>query len=265
MLEHAPDRSTRSALRWAAPALIAVAVLIPVRLAARSPHDRDSAAVSSSADAYVLFLDATSVTMSGTMDDLAQARKLRDGRDGPTLWFRRGGKEFLVTDPATLRSIADTQRPEHERATEARQAQVAAEQTELEARLEALSRGRDEASEQTLKRALAADERRAGEASQLRAQAEMERELAAVSSRVDRLNSEQDVIAKEIERAAMEADRRIRILLEKRIESGAARHVGPEGGVEGGVKGGVKGGVEGGIEGGVDNGDDGGTDGSVEL
>jgi hypothetical protein len=93
----------------------------------------------------------------------------------------------------------------------------------------------------------------------------MERELAAVSSRVDRLNSEQDVIAKEIERAAMEADRRIRILLEKRIESGAARHVGPEGGVEGGVKGGVKGGVEGGIEGGVDNGDDGGTDGSVEL
>jgi hypothetical protein len=255
MLENASDTNRPVVARWAALALLAVAVLVPVRLSARAPHDGPAAAAPaapSSENAYVLFLDENSVTMSGSMDDLAIARRVRDKRGEQLLWFRQNGKEYVVTDPVVLRSIAGAQDVDRNRAAEARQESVNKEQAALEARLEALSHSRDALTEREIRQEMAQAERYAAEANRQRVQADMDREIAGVSSRMGTLSVEQDRIAREIERVAMEADRRIRELLEESVRSGEAHPAGVEGGVKGGVKGGVDGGIEGGVKGGVE-------------
>jgi len=257
MLDNAADRDRPIVARWATLALLAIAILVPVRLSARAPQHDGPAAPVSSEDAYVLFLDENSVTMSGSMDDLAAARRLRDERGGQLLWFRESGKEYVVTDPSLLRSVAVARVVDSERAAQARQELMNREQVALEARLEALSHRRDDLTEREIRQQMVEAERSVAAASRQRAQAEMDREIAGASSRIDTLSSERDRIAREIERVAMESDRRIRELLEESIRSGAAHPAG--------VKGGVKGGVEGGVQGEVDGGVDGGVEGGVEL
>ena len=149
--------------------------------------------------------------------------------------FRQGGTEYVVTDPSVLRSVVAAHGMGQEQEAASKQARVDAEQAELEAHLEALSAKRDELGDRESKEHLAQAERYAAEAARQRKQSEMDEEIARVSSHIDSLSARQDEIAKEIERVATEADRRIRELLERSIESGAARKVGVRGGVKGGV------------------------------
>jgi hypothetical protein len=234
-LTHAPHRTERRSTRWAVLALLAAAILIPDRLAARSPHGNEAAAASSQEDAYVLFLDKNSVSMSGNMGDFARARELRGKRSEQFLWFRQGGMEYVVTDPSVLRSVVAAHGTGPELEAASKQARVDAEQAELEARLEALSAKRDELGDRDSKEQLEQAERYAAKAARQRKQSEMDEEIARTSSHIDSVSAQQDDIAKEIERVAMGADRRIRELLERSIESGAARNVEVKGGVKGGV------------------------------
>lgn len=54
-------------------------------------------------DAYVLIEDGEAL-MHGSTEDLARARRLA-GNTGALLWFRNGGKSYVVRDPATLQRI----------------------------------------------------------------------------------------------------------------------------------------------------------------
>ncbi|KTF33484.1 hypothetical protein LMG919_16345 [Xanthomonas vesicatoria] len=54
-------------------------------------------------DAYVLFEDGKAL-MHGSTEDLARTRRLAGGT-GALLWFRRGGKSYVVRDPGTLQRI----------------------------------------------------------------------------------------------------------------------------------------------------------------
>ncbi|EGD07409.1 hypothetical protein LN475_11975 [Xanthomonas vesicatoria] len=54
-------------------------------------------------DAYVLFEDGEAL-MHGSTEDLARTRRLAGGT-GALLWFRRGGKSYVVRDPGTLQRI----------------------------------------------------------------------------------------------------------------------------------------------------------------
>src|SRR5438477_1291013 len=51
------------------------------------------------------------VTMSGDIEDVERVRKLVEP---PFLWFRREGKDYVVTDPAVLDEIDELSRPQEE-------------------------------------------------------------------------------------------------------------------------------------------------------
>lgn len=189
-------------MRFAALALVSVAILIPARGAACGKSD----------DAYVLFLDKNSVSMSGDLEDLAEARSVRKKSGGSTLWFRQAGTEYVVTDPDVVRAFAAIQNVEGE--DDERQDRLDREMEELDDRLEELSDQKDDLEDRaedpdTLERAMAG----------------MERQIEAVAAKIDRLSARQDELGRELERAADETDHRMRELLEQAVASGAARAV----------------------------------------
>ncbi|UNK49539.1 M48 family metalloprotease [Lysobacter sp. S4-A87] len=57
----------------------------------------------STRDAYALISqDRDGVTMSGSTDDLPQIEAARHSLQGDFVWFRRGGKSFVIVDAATV-------------------------------------------------------------------------------------------------------------------------------------------------------------------
>jgi septal ring factor EnvC (AmiA/AmiB activator) len=183
-------------------ALLGAAVLIPMR----------SEAHGKSGNAYVLFLDKNSVSMSGSLDDLVHARFAREKNRGSLLWFRQAGREYVVSDPEALRAFAEIHAAEG--AQDERQDKLEQELDELDDRLEDLSQQKDDL-----------DDPRGDPEQVKRAMADLEREITAVSSKIDRLNPQQEQVGRELDREAAEADRRMRELPERAIESGAAHPV----------------------------------------
>jgi beta-lactamase regulating signal transducer with metallopeptidase domain len=278
MLEIPTQTPARHSVRWVVLALLAAAILVPVRLSARTARQHVSASPVAD-DAYVLFLDENSVTMSGSLDDLAAANAQRESHGTQMLWFRQDGTEYVITDPAVLRSAVAARaggdaRKAHSsrlddaaRAEQLRQAEryaADADRLRRQAELEReLSRRQGNVDDATRAEQLRQAERYAADADRERRQAEVERELSR-ATQAGASGGTQEDLAREMQRAAMEADRRLRALLEESVKSGAARPSGVKGGVEGGVKGGVPGGVKGGVEGGVEGGVPGGVEGGVE-
>ncbi|AEL04990.1 hypothetical protein [Xanthomonas campestris] len=63
-------------------------------------HGQLRLSASADQDAYVLIHNGENV-MHGTLDDLRRAQRLA-GNSNAVLWFRTGGKSYVVRDPATL-------------------------------------------------------------------------------------------------------------------------------------------------------------------
>src|SRR5262249_43943368 len=63
---------------------------------------------------YVLLSADGSSTMSGSMADVARAKQLLGPGEKEILWFRRGGKEYVVRDPGTLKAARDLFAPQVE-------------------------------------------------------------------------------------------------------------------------------------------------------
>jgi bla regulator protein BlaR1 len=116
MLRHPSPRSLGVRLSTAAAAVVALALIAPVRPIARSSSGfapaPDVAVEQQTAESpakeklnYIFFVDDDHTTMSGATEDVERARRLK--RPGePMLWFRHGGREYVLRDPATLRRIA---------------------------------------------------------------------------------------------------------------------------------------------------------------
>jgi len=80
---------------------------------------------------YVLFIDDRKRTMSGSEEDVARAERLR--RPGERmLWFRRGGREYVVRDPALLKQVVEIFKPLEEIGS--KQGEIGAKQGEIGAR-----------------------------------------------------------------------------------------------------------------------------------
>jgi septal ring factor EnvC (AmiA/AmiB activator) len=183
-------------------ALLGAAFLIPLRSEAHGKSD----------NAYVLFLEKNSVSMSGSLDDLVQARSVREKNRGSMLWFRQAGREYVVTDPEVLHAFAEIHAAEG--AQDERQDKLEQELDELDDRLEDLSQQKDDL-----------DDLRGDPEEVKRAMADLEREITAASAKIDRLNAQQEQVGRELDREAADAGRRMRELLERAIESGAAHPV----------------------------------------
>ncbi len=68
-------------------------------------------------DAYVLFHGGgnAEMTMSGDTGDIERASELRrKAGGGELLWLRRGGREYVIRDAATLREVEEIFRPQRE-------------------------------------------------------------------------------------------------------------------------------------------------------
>ncbi len=215
MLQHSEKPVTSRVVRWSFLILAAALILVPVRLSARSPQAAGASTKESAVkDAYVLFHDASSVTMNGSPEDLARAQSLRDGKDEPMLWFRQDGREYVVRDPAVLHS-ASMDPARHALAADEKRRMIEAEMKAISKQAEEMSR---QASDVDAERAA----QKAAEAERLAVEGARERQL---SPRLDALADAQRELQRAIEIQAMESERRIRELLEESIASGAAHPV----------------------------------------
>jgi hypothetical protein len=59
---------------------------------------------------YVLFLDDNHTNMSGSTRDLESARRYRRGGER-ILWFRQGGREYVVRDPSVIEQVVNLWEP----------------------------------------------------------------------------------------------------------------------------------------------------------
>lgn len=170
MLQHTSDTARARAARWWIVAAAAALAIIPLRLVAQSqaptqaPTQTQTKTVTSvgrgtssassqsrsatesemkradsigSRDAWVLLHDRSDdVTMSGRMEDVAEAQRQRGSAGGSLLWFRHDATAYVIRDPATLEQVEALFAPiqelgEQQGALGGQQGQLGARQGEL--------------------------------------------------------------------------------------------------------------------------------------
>jgi beta-lactamase regulating signal transducer with metallopeptidase domain len=184
-------------------------------------------------DSYVLLYgDDNSATMSGSTDDLKRVKRMRTNSHEDFLWFRHDGKEYVVRDAALLKQVKDLSKAQGElggRQGElgGRQGALGAKQGSLGARQGALG------AEQG---ALAADRaRRGGDADDRdleKRERELDRKQEELSKQQEELGRQQEVLGKQQEELGRQqeglgrkAEREMKTLIERAIQSGAAQEV----------------------------------------
>jgi bla regulator protein BlaR1 len=139
MLQHTSDPARARAARWWIVAAAAALAIVPLRLVAqtqteaqtqthkqtqtvtsvgrgtsRAPGRSQSMSESEmkradkagTHDSWVLLhADDNNVTMSGRMEDVAEAQRQRGPAGGPLLWFRHAAKAYVIRDAATLEQV----------------------------------------------------------------------------------------------------------------------------------------------------------------
>jgi len=209
-------------------------------------------------DSYVLLGGDSHVTMSGDAASIERARKLqREAGGGDLLWVRRGGKEYVIRDAATLHEVREIFRPQEELG--ARQGKLGAQQGELGARQGELGSRQGELGAQQGKLGaeqgrlaaeqakLAAEEAAAGDhqsaardkrhdefekrqeelAGEMRRLGEQQRELGRQQRELGepqrRLGDQQRDLGRQQRAAAREAETKLHALLDRAVARGIAQ------------------------------------------
>jgi len=176
-----------------------------------------SAAENSDGTAYVLMAPGSrDTTMSGSMHDIRRARALRSRQEG-LLYIRRGGAEYVIRDPATLRRAEEIFQPQKDLGS--RQAALGSQQAALGHRQAGLG-----AEQGRLGRQQAGASARRAEALG-RQQEALGRQQEALGRQQEALGRQQDALGREQERLSRIAEARIGALLTEAIRSGVARRV----------------------------------------
>jgi hypothetical protein len=170
-------------------------------------------------DGYVFALDGTS---HATHVDLDEFLRIRKGRTGDFLWFRQGGRAYVVTDAAVLAAGRDVLRPLWDLSRE--QEAVSARLRPFEAREEALEREED-LLEERAERLEGRDDRAANEERDRlepleRALNEKQEALAAEMSEIEAEERDLEDRERELERVA---DAQVARLIEDVLRRGLAR------------------------------------------
>ena len=251
MLEHTRGSRRVGMLRWAAVAVLAIAILVPVRVVARTSHSTVEAHSDSdhpgsgnpAGNAYVYFLDDQTVWMNGSVDDdLPRARAARGDTKGELLWFRLGDDAYLIRDAKVLRMVRDLQAvnskaesgqedlAREQEAMAAKEQKLAREEDELSTKIDALEQKRDEMQEKRDASTLDAHdaavlEKLTSEIRQLEGRrAEFERAIEGLSKKQEALDGEQDRTGEEADRNSRILDEKIYRLIEESIPAGFAEH-----------------------------------------
>ncbi len=210
--------------------------------APRSPH-------SESGEEYVLLSANGSSTMNGSTADIGRARKLLGPGEKEILWFRHGGKEYVVRDPQTLQAAFALFAPQAELGS--RQAELGSRQAELGSRQAALGAEQaklgakqarlgaeqarvasDEARETTDGRevnnrlARQQDELSGQQDALGRQQDELGKKQDELGKQQDELGKQQDELGRQQDKLAREAEEKFKVLVSDAISRGIAREVG---------------------------------------
>jgi bla regulator protein BlaR1 len=184
-------------------------------------------------ESYVLFYGGSdSVTMSGDTEDLQRVRRLRGDSKEDFLWFRRGGKEYVVHDASLLKRIKELTKAQGELGARqgelgGRQGALGARQGELGAKQGAL--GAEQGT-------LAADRARRGDDADSHdldkrekdLDAKMEdlgRQQEALGKQQEELGRQQEVLGHQQEELGRKTDKEIHEVMDRAVKSGAAQEV----------------------------------------
>lgn len=207
---------------------------------------------------YVLFLDEQRTMMSGSSADSSRAASFRKGKE-QLLWFRRGGREYIVRDPALLREVAEIYRPLQEVGGDqakigSKQAKIGGRQAEIGHQQAAVGRKQAEigarqariGSRQAASAARQAGRERVDTDELVRERGELELEMRQLEREMDELSGqmeafnepmdelskemnslseEMNVLSRKMEEVSARAAAQMSGLLDRAISSGAATEV----------------------------------------
>ena len=162
--------------------------------------------------------------MWGSVDDIDDIKSARRNMPGDYLWFRRGGRAYVVTDPALLARAIEASHgtDEPERQMEALEAQMAPHERkmeQLEDRMDALSDESDaspraEAAEERMEELGRQQEKLAAQQEKLADRQEdaegNEAVITELARQMDALGEQQDVLARQMDEQAKVIDEETR-------------------------------------------------------
>jgi len=220
----------------------------PIGSAAADPDcDDDGVVVNGDSDlTYVHFLDDKTTSMSGKLSDIDRARRFKQPNER-IMWFRDGGREYVIRDPATLKEIEVIWRPVKEIGDAqgklgkqmgelgrkmgelgsqqgllgTRQGTMSTRQATLSMRESNRSLSDAQRADLARQRGVLQDQMRALE-QQMRA---LEAPMKELEARMQPLNREMEVFSKKMEPAARKAKGELRALFQRTIASGIAKPV----------------------------------------
>jgi bla regulator protein BlaR1 len=209
--------------------------------------DDDEVVSSGEADLnYIYFRDDNTTSMSGKVSDIERARRHKQPNER-IVWFRNGGQEYVIRDPATLKEIDTIWRPVNEigdvqgklgkqvgelgrRMGElgSQQGLLGTRQGTLATREATLAMRESSDSLSDAQRAKLARQRAElqqqarGLEKQMRA---LEKPMRELETRMEPLTREMEVLGKKMEVAAHKATGELRAVFRRTIASGIAKQV----------------------------------------
>jgi bla regulator protein BlaR1 len=196
------------------------------------PRHSESWRQSGDGESYVLLYDDNSATMNGSSDDLKRVKRMRGGAGEDILWFRQGGKEYVVRDAALLRQAKDLFKAQGELG--ARQGELGGRQGALGAKQGAL--GAQQGALGAKQGILAAEQaRRGGDDDDReidRKMAELDRKMEELGEQQEELGRQQEVLGRQQEELGRQqeelgrkAEKELHVLMNRAIQSGVAQEV----------------------------------------
>jgi bla regulator protein BlaR1 len=184
-------------------------------------------------DPYVLMYGGSeSVTMSGDSDDLPRVKRLRGGSKEDFLWFRHGGKEYVVHNASLLKQVKEISKAQGELGARqgelgGRQGALGARQGELGAKQGALGSEQAALASARARRGGDADERDLDKREK-ELDAKMEklgRQQEALGKQQEELGRQQEALGRQQEELGRKAEKEMHELMDRAVKSGAAQEV----------------------------------------
>ena len=206
--------SSASRTRWLAVAGLAFAASVISVPSNAEQRGTAHSSVWSNGESFVLIKGGSESSFSyGSTEDRRVVSRLRSGKE-PILYFRRGGRSYVVRDAALLRQAEAIVRPQQELG--ARQGELGSRQGALGAKQGAL--GRQQA-------AVALRQVSGGRAEAAREQAALGRQQAELGRQQAELGRQQSALGKEQARLAQLSRTQLRALTDDALRRGLALEV----------------------------------------
>ena len=166
-------------------------------------------------DAWILFHDEQRVTMSGDLSNLKEGQRVFKKFGPHFLWFRHGGKDYVVRDGKVLEKADAVTQGDGE--TEAREAVLDAADAELDRHQEKLDRSEAEIEKWT--------DQGVRDEKLRRAHAELSKAQKQVAREQEKLGKEQEKVGKAQEKRSREMERKMAELIATSLRDGTATEV----------------------------------------